>query len=92
MINVLETPYKSIEVEIVENEVQILSEGNKITFVTEGDGEVKIGIITGFKGSKPEKVEIEMIPSGAGHKEIWSVMKMEEGSLKLVEDTEEEND
>lgn len=85
MINVLETPYKSIEVEIAENEVQILSEGNKITFVTEGTGEVKEGIITGFKGSKPEKVEVEIIPLGAGHKEIWSVTKMEEGTLKLVE-------
>jgi len=89
MINVLETPYKSIEVEIAKNEVQILSEGNKITFITEGDGEVKTGIITGFKGSKPEKVEIEIIPSGAGHKEIWSVTKMEENSLKLVEDENE---
>ena len=86
MINVLETPYKSIEVEIAENEVQILSEGNKITFVTEGDGEVKTGIITGFKDSKPEKVEIEIIPSGENHKEIWKVIDMIEGSLKLVED------
>ena len=86
MINVLETPYKSIEVEIAENEVQILSKGNKITFVTEGDGEVKTGIITGFKGSKPEKVEIEIIPSGENHKEIWKVIDMIEGSLKLVED------
>jgi len=86
MINVLETPYKSIEVEIAENEVQILSEGSKITFVTEGDGEVKTGIITGFKGSKPEKVEIEIIPSGENHKEIWKVIDMIEGSLKLVED------
>lgn len=88
MINVMETPYKSIEVEIAENEVQILSEGNKITFITEGDGEVKKGVITGFKGSKPEKVEIEMIPYGAGHKEIWSITKMQEGSLKLIEDEE----
>lgn len=86
MINVLETPYKSIEVETEENEVQIISEGNKITFVVEDDGVIKEGIITGFKGSKPEKVEVEIIPSGAGHKEIWKVIDMIEGSLKLVED------
>lgn len=92
MINVLEVPYKSIEVEIAENEAQILSEGNKITFITEGDGEIKKGVITGFKGSKPEKVEVEIIPSGAGHKEIWKVIDMVEGSLKLVEETDEDEE
>lgn len=86
MINVLVAPYKSIEVETEEDGNQILSEGQKITFVTEGDGIVKEGIITGFSGTKPAKVEIEMIPSGAEHKEIWKVIDMAEGSLKLVED------
>jgi RNA 3'-terminal phosphate cyclase len=86
MINVLVAPYKSIEVETEEDGNQILSEGQKITFVTEGDGIVKKGIITGFKGSKPEKVEIEIIPSGENHKEIWKVIDMIEGSLKLIED------
>jgi hypothetical protein len=85
MINVLEVPYKSIEVEIAEHEVQIISEGNKITFVTE-NGELKEGVVTGFKGSKADKVEVEIIPSGAGHKEIWKVTDLVEGSLKLVED------
>ena len=92
MINVLEVPYKSIEVEIAEHEVQILSEGNKITFVTEGTGEAKEGIITGFKGSKPEKVEIEMIPINEAHKEIWKVTDMVEGSLKLVEETDNDDE
>lgn len=92
MINVLITPYKSIEVETKENGVQIISEGNKITFTTEGTAEVKVGIITGFKGTKPEKVEIEIIPSGESHKEIWKVTDLVEGSLKLVEDSKEEND
>lgn len=92
MINVLETPYKSIEVEIEENEVQILSEGNKITFITEGNAEVKQGVVTGFKGSKPEKVEVEIIPSGENHKEIWKVIDMVEGSLKLINEDDEDNE
>lgn len=92
MINVLEVPYKSIEVETEEDGNQILSEGQKITFVTEGDGIVKEGIITGFSGTKPAKVEIEIIPSGAGHKEIWKVIDMVEGSLKLVEETDEDEE
>lgn len=92
MINVLEVPYKSIEVETEEDGNQILSEGQKITFVTEGDGIVKEGIITGFSGTKPAKVEIEMIPSGEGHKEIWKVIDMVEGSLKLVEGTDEDEE
>lgn len=92
MINVLEVPYKSIEVETEEDGNQILSEGQKITFVTEGDGIVKEGIITGFSGTKPAKVEIEIIPSGAGHKEIWKVIDMVEGSLKLVEGTDEDEE
>ena len=85
MINVLETPYKSIQVETKENGIQTISEGNKISFTTE-NGELKKGTITGFVGSKPEKVEIEIIPSGENHKEIWKVIDMIEGSLKLVED------
>lgn len=92
MINVLEVPYKSIEVETEEDGNQILSEGQKITFVTEGDGIVKEGIITGFSGTKPTKVEIEMIPSGEGHREIWKVIDMVEGSLKLVEGTDEDKE
>lgn len=91
MINVLEVPYKSIEVEIAEHEVQIISEGNKITFVTE-NGELKEGIVTGFKGSKAEKVEVEIIPIGAGHKEIWKVTDLVEGSLKLVNEDDEDNE
>ena len=87
MINVVHTPYKSIEVETEKNGIQTISEGNKVSFTTES-GEMKEGNITGFKGSKPEKVEIEIIPNGAGHKEIWKVIDLVEGSLKLVDDDE----
>lgn len=92
MVNVLETPYKSIEIETKGNGIQTISEGNKITFVTEGNAEVKTGVITGFKGSKPEKVEVEIIPSGAGHREIWKVIDMVEGSLKLINEDNEDNE
>ncbi len=88
MINVIATPYRSIEVETEENGIQTISEGNKISFVTEGTAEAKEGAVTGLKGSKPDKVEIEIVPTGEGHKEIWKVTDMVEGSLKLVEDKE----
>lgn len=92
MINVLEVPYKSIEVETEESGIQVISEGNRVTFITEGTAEVKAGIVTGFKGSKPAKVEIEIVPVGEGHKEIWSVTKMIEGSLKLAEANDNTNE
>lgn len=88
MIDIIATPYKSIEVTTDEG-IQTISEGDKITFITEGNSEVKVGIVTGFKGTKPEKVKIEMIPVGEGHIEIWGIVDMVEESLKLVEENNE---
>lgn len=89
MVNVKQSPYKSIEVETNTGSIQTVSEGNKIRFITEGNGELKNGTVVGFKGAKPEKVEIEIIPDGCKHRETWSVLEIEEGSLKLVVDGEE---
>lgn len=90
MVNVKQPPYKSIEVETDAEEIQTISEGSKIRFVTEDNGELKTGVVVGFKGSKPEKVEIEIIPEGCKHKETWCVVEMEDGSLKLQDEDEEE--
>jgi len=90
VIDIIATPYKSIEITIEEGDIQTISEGDKITFITEANAEVKIGIVTGFKGTKPEKVKVEMIPVGEGHTEIWGIIDMVEGSLKLVEDNDED--
>lgn len=90
MVNIQQTPYKSIVVETTEGEVQTLSEGDKIRFITEDNAEIKKGTIVGFKGTKPAKVEVEMIPEGCKHHERWSVIEMQEGSLKLQNDDQEE--
>jgi len=90
MVNVEKVPYKSIEVE-TEVGIQTISSGNKIRFVTE-DGVLKQGTVTGFKGTKPEKVEIEFIPSDGKHKETWSVIEMMDSSLRLVEDEDSEEE
>jgi hypothetical protein len=92
MVNVKLSPYKSIEVETNTGKAQILSQGDKVRFITEDEGELKQGVIVNFKGSKPEKVEIEMIPENCKHRETWHILEMQEGSLKLVVDGEEEND
>ena len=93
MVNVEKAPYKSIEIEIETGEIQTISTGDKIRFITEDTGELKIGNVTGFKGTKLEKVEIEFIPNGGKHNERWAVVEMQEGSLRLyVEDEDEKED
>ena len=92
MVNVEEVPYKSIEVEVKSGEIQTISTGDKIGFVVEDTGESKKGIVTGFKGTKPEKVEVEFIPSGSKHKETWAVIEMEEGSFNLIENNEDDSE
>jgi len=92
MINVEKVPYKSIEIETDSGEFQTISVGNKITFIVEDTGLAKTGIVTGFKGTKPEKVEIEFIPSDGKHKETWSIVEMIEGSLKLVNNYDKDGD
>lgn len=84
MVVIQRTPYKSIEVLTKNEEMIIISEGQKVKFTVENDGEVKKGTIVGFKGTKPENIEIEIIPIGKGHKEIWAVKNMVEGSLELI--------
>lgn len=91
MVLVERTPYKSIEVETGKEKgnVIIISEGEKVKFIVDATGEVKEGVVVGFKGSKPEKVEIEIIPVEKSHVERWMVTDMIEGSLQLVSDNED---
>lgn len=91
MVNVQQPPYKSIEVETKEGK-ETIAQGDKISFITEDNAEIKKGIVVNFKGTKPEKVEIEMIPDGCKHTERWSVLEMMEGSLKLIVEGEEEEE
>ena len=91
MVEIIKVPYESIEVKTSTDELQTISEGDRIRFITE-NGELKKGNITKLKGAKPEKVEIEFIPSDGKHKETWSVVEMQEGSLRLIEDDEGDNE
>jgi hypothetical protein len=85
MILIQTNPYKSIIVLNEEEKPITLSEGDNIQFDLEGTGEAKVGHITKFSG-KNEKLKIQIIPKDQTYEEIWPVVFMNEGSLKLVED------
>ena len=91
MVEIIKVPYESIEVKTSTDEWQTISEGDRIRFITE-NGELKKGNITKLKGTKPEKVEIEFIPSDGKHKETWAIIEMEEGSFNLIDETEDSED
>ena len=91
MIDIQLNPYKSIVVIDNEGELITISEGDTIQFEIETTKVVKQGIVTKFI-SKDEKLKIQMVPKNQTYEEIWPVIAMKDGSLKLVEDTEEEND
>ena len=87
MIVVDVNPYKSVIVLDEEENPILVSEGDKIEFVLES-GEVKKGTVTKLNG-KNEKLKIQMLNEEKTHEEIWPIISMAEGSLKLVEETDE---
>ncbi len=82
MVTVEQNPYKSIVVES-ENGSITISEGDKIQFCLES-GEIRKGILTKLMG-KNEKLKIQILPTEKECEEIWSVLQMQDGSLKLLE-------
>lgn len=88
MITVEVNPYKSIVVLNEDEEKITISEGNKIQFCLES-GEVKRGVVTKFQG-KNDKLKIQMLPLQKECEEIWSVLQMVDGSLKLQDEDDEE--
>lgn len=90
MINILSNPYKSIEIETECGNI-IIKEGDSVEFIVESTGEVVKGIVTKFV-SKDEKLKIQIFSAEKTCELIYPVILMSEGSLKLVEDIEEEND
>lgn len=80
MIDVVQNPYKSIVVESEEGSVTI-SEGDKIQFALESGLEKK-GRVTKLQG-KDDKLKIQIIPQDKECEEIWPVVVMVDGSLKL---------
>jgi hypothetical protein len=81
VVIVKENPYKSIIVEDEDGNNVTISEGDKIQFCLES-GLIKKGVVTKFQG-KDDKLKIQMMPLKNDCEEIWSVLVMAEGSLKL---------
>lgn len=90
MVEIIVNPYKSIVIDS-EDGLLTISEGDNIEFTIESTGEIKQGCITKFMG-KDEKLKIQMIPTEQNYEEIWPVVAISEGSLKLVEDDENDED
>lgn len=90
MVEIIVNPYKSIVIDS-EDGLLTISEGDAIKFTIESTGEIKQGSITKFMG-KDEKLKIQMIPTEQNYEEIWPVVAISEGSLKLVEDNEDDED
>lgn len=87
MIIIEKNPYKSIVIQNEEGENITICEGDQIQFCLDS-GIVKKGRITKLQG-KDDKLKIQMIPDEKECEEIWPVVVMSEGSLKLQENEEE---
>jgi len=67
----------------------VISENDKVRFITES-GEVKIGNVVKLIG-KGDKLKIQLMPSGKECEELWSVLQIADGSLRLYVEDEEED-
>jgi hypothetical protein len=83
MVVVHVDPYVSVIVLDEEENPIVISQGDAIEFTLES-GEVKKGTLQKIQGKK-EKLKITILPEGKECQEIWSVLVMSEGSLKLQE-------
>jgi len=70
------------EVEFDGNTIKV-QEGDKISFITE-NSEIKEGLILKVKGKK-EKTKLQIVPTGMDYEEIWSVLSIKEGTLKVLD-------
>lgn len=80
MINVVENPYRCMEVE-TNNGVVTISEGTKIKFCTEAGVDIR-GTLLKIKG-KGEKIKLEILPVNSDHQETWESAVIAAGSLNL---------
>jgi hypothetical protein len=71
-----------------------VNEGDDIEFITE-NGEKEKGNVLKISGKK-EKTKIQIVPEAMEYEEIWSVVSIKDGTLKViggtVEDYEEEEE
>jgi len=91
MVNVITDVFKSFEIEGEDGIIRI-DEGDSVRFCTEA-GVVKRGIIKKIQG-KGEKAKIQILAEDKECEEVWSLIVMAEGSLKIDngEDEEAETD
>jgi len=89
MVEIKTNPYKQMIVESTNGDV-IISESDKVRFITES-GEVKIGSIVKLIG-KGDKLKIQLMPEGKECEELWSVLQIADGSLRLYVEDEDEED
>ncbi len=90
MLNILTNPYKNIEIEDKNGDVLVIGEGDMVEFALESTGEVIKGAITKF-ALKNEKLKIQIFNPKKNCEEIWSIVLIKEGSLKLVEEIEKDD-
>ena len=88
MVEIKINPYKQMIVESTNGDV-VISENDKVRFITES-GEVKIGNVVKLIG-KGDKLKIQLMPSGKECEELWSVLQIADGSLRLYVEDEEED-
>lgn len=88
-----EKPWNVVEVEF-EGKTTTVNEGDQISFVVES-GELIEGILNKLSG-KGEKTKLQINPLGKEYEQIWSVVSIKEGTLKVigknVEDIDEDED
>lgn len=68
----------------------VVNENDIVEFIIDSTGEIKKGVVTKLKG-KGDKTKIQLRPIGLDCEEIWSVISLREGSLKVIgQDVEQE--
>ena len=83
MLEILSNPYKSVVV-LSGGDKIVVSEGDNIQFCLES-GVVRRGRVTKLQG-KDDKLKIQIIPEDKECEEIWPVIVMADGSLKLLKE------
>jgi len=89
MIEVKVNPYKQMVVDSANGDV-VISETDKVRFITES-GEVKIGSVVKLIG-KGDKLKIQLMPEGKECEEIWSILQISDGSLRLYDEDDDNED
>lgn len=80
-----EKPWNVMEVEF-EGKTTTIQEGNQISFVVES-GELIEGILNKITG-KGEKTKLQINPFEKEYEQIWSIVSIKEGTLKVIDNKE----